>query len=199
MKSKCVVLPLLIIFIGIIFLSSFSSIKATSETFPLVEQGSVSRVVYANQGDRIVGNFTIFNIPTWNDPYTGDPKTYGYAFKIAKVATPVDEVIYESNQQSHASFDVTCRRTGNYILRFNVGAGIGLGNAQATLNYQVVAPTPIPQEPTANPLASIGTNPQLISLITIVVIIVIGGISILLITKSKNRGVKTNSLPPPPP
>jgi hypothetical protein len=116
-----------------------------SESFPLVESASVSRSIFANEGDRLVGNFTVLNIPSWIDSITGNSETIQYAFKISKIEgsekCPTDIVLYEIYQTEHASFNLYCEYTGNYRLRFNVGSGaqdLGIGNMQATLNYDVV-------------------------------------------------------------
>jgi hypothetical protein len=140
MKNLRILLSVLLIF-AVGFFASSIVVNAISETFPLAEDASVSRIVSVDVGDRIVGDFKISNMPTWRDSYTGDPTTYRYEFKIAKIANPVDEVVFEVDQQSQGSFDIACAYTGNYILRFNVGSGIGLGNAQATLNYNVIKPS----------------------------------------------------------
>ena len=98
-----------------------------SESFSLIESASVSRSAFANEGDRIVGNFTVSNIPTWTDAITGNSETVQYAFKISKIEgseqCPTDIVLYEVDQTEHASFDVICEYTGNYRFRFNVGSG----------------------------------------------------------------------------
>ena len=116
-----------------------------SESFPLVESASVSRSVFANEGDRLVGNFSVSNIPTWTDVITGNSETVQYAFKVSKIEgsikCPTDIVLYEIDQTEHASFDVICEYTGDYRFRFNVGSGapdVGIGRMEATLNYDVV-------------------------------------------------------------
>jgi hypothetical protein len=186
MKNKHIIL-LLLLLIGI-SLALVSSANAFSETFPLVESASVSRIVNANIGDRIVGDYTVSNIPTWIETYTGNPKTVQYEFKIAKVEgtynSPQDITVFEVAQTAHSSFDIICPYTGNYILRFNVGSGnpsvTGIGNARATLNYQVVKPTPIPtphSEPISLNLSSIqpqvwiyiGITAGIISIIILVI------------------------------
>lgn len=127
--------------------SFFATISiASSETFSLLEASSVSRIVFANAGDRIVGNFTISNIPIfWNEPFTRNLRTVPYGFKITKIEDQFAEtVIYEEIQTKHSSFDVRCEYTGDYRLRFNVGGGnpaAGIGDMQATLNYEVVMPS----------------------------------------------------------
>ena len=119
--------------------------KAYSESFPLVESASVSRSVYANEGDRIVGNFTVSNIPTWTDSNTGNLQTVQYAFKVSKIEgseqCPTDIVLYEVDQTEHTSFDVYCEFAGDYRFRFNVGSGNlaeGVGNMGVTLTYDVI-------------------------------------------------------------
>ncbi len=135
-------------FLFILCVSVFATtatVKAYSESFPLVECASVSRSVYANEGDRIVGSFTVSNIPTWTDSNTGNPQTVQYAFKVSKIEgseqCPTDIVLYEVDQTEHASFDVYCEFAGDYRFRFNVGSGYlaeGVGSMGATLAYDVV-------------------------------------------------------------
>ena len=115
-----------------------------SESFPLVESASVSRSVFVNEGDRLVGNFSVSNIPTWTDIITGNSETVQYAFKVSKIEgsikCPTDIVLYEVDQTEHASFDVICEYAGDYRFRFNVGSGapeVGIGSMEATLNYYV--------------------------------------------------------------
>jgi hypothetical protein len=122
-----------------------ATVPASSESFPLVESASVSRDVFANEGDHLVGNFTIFNIPTWTDSNTGNPETVEYTFKITKSEGPEkcphETELYGSYQKKQASFDVYCEYTGSYRLRFNVGIcnpTVGIGSMKATLNYDVV-------------------------------------------------------------
>jgi hypothetical protein len=116
-----------------------------SESFPLVESASVSRSVFANEGDRLVGNFSVSNIPTWTDSITGNSETVQFAFKVSKIEgsekCPTDIVLYDVDQIGHASFDLVCEYTGDYRFRFNVGSGapdVGIGSMEATLNYDVV-------------------------------------------------------------
>ena len=131
-----------------------------SESFPLVESASVTRAVFANEGDRIVGNFTVSNVPTWTDSSTKNTETVQYAFKISKIEglekCPTDIVLYEVYQTSHATFDVYCEYTGDYRFRFNVGAGapnLGIGDMEATLNYAIVEDSSI-KDPTETPIPS---------------------------------------------
>jgi hypothetical protein len=138
------------------------TVHASSESFPLVESASVSRDVFANEGDHLVGNYTISNIPTWTDSNTGNPKTVEYTFKIAKSEgsekCPHETELYGAYQKEQASFDVYCEYTGSYRIRFNVGIcnpTVGIGSMKATLNYDVVKSatgdqpnqTPSPQIP----------------------------------------------------
>ncbi len=133
-----------------------------SESFSLVESASVSRSVFANEGDRLVGDFTVSNIPTWTDAKTGNSETVQYAFKVSKIEgleqCPTDIVLYEAYQKDHASFDVVCEYTGDYRFRFNVGTGapdLGIGSMAATLNYDVVKNysyvRPVEKTPTLSP------------------------------------------------
>jgi len=122
-----------------------TTVHASSESFPLVESASVSRDVFANEGDHLVGNFTIFKIPTWTDSNTGKPETVEYTFKITKSEGPEkcphETELYGSYQKEQASFDVYCEYTGSYRIRFNVGIcnpTTGIGSMGATLNYDVV-------------------------------------------------------------
>jgi hypothetical protein len=147
-----------------------------SESFPLIESASVSRSVFANEGDRLVGNFTVSNIPLWIDTTTGNSETVQYAFKVSKIEglekCPTDIVLYEVYQTENASFDVYCEYSGDYRLRFNVGIGdpdFGIGRMQATLNYDVIknssqqkADTSLPT-PTLTPLpkSTAAPNPSL--------------------------------------
>ena len=132
-----------------------------SESFSLLESASVSRSVFANEGDRIVGNFTVSNIPIWTDAITGNSETVQYAFKLSKIEgseqCPTDIVLYEVDQAEHASFDVICEYTGNYRFRFNVGIGapdVGIGRMEATINYDVVQNSsyvrPVEKTPTSD-------------------------------------------------
>jgi hypothetical protein len=134
--------------------------QVNTESFPLVESASVTRAVSANEGDRIVGNFTVSNVPSWTDSSTKNTETVQYAFKISKIEglekCPTDIVLYEVYQRSNATFDVYCEYTGDYRFRFNVGSGapdLGIGNMKATLNYAIVENSSI-QNPTETPTLS---------------------------------------------
>lgn len=136
------------------------SVQVHTESFPLVESASVTRAVFINEGDRIVGNFTVSNVPTWTDSSTKNTETVQYAFKISKIEglekCPTDIVLYEVYQTSNATFDVYCEYTGDYRFRFNVGSGVpdlGIGSMEATLNYAIVEKSSI-QKPTENPTPS---------------------------------------------
>ena len=148
-----------------------------SESFSLVESASVSRSVFANEGDRLVGNFTVSNIQSWTDAITGNLETVQYAFKVSKIEgsekCPTDIILYEVDQTEHASFDVICEYTGNYRFRFNVGTGapdVGIGNMVAMINYDLVknssyvrpvekTPTPDGQLNIEHPTSAIGPQP----------------------------------------
>lgn len=183
-----------------------------SESFSLVESASVSRSVFANEGDRLVGNFTVSNIPTWMDAITGNLETVQYAFKVSKIdgseKCPTDIVLYEVDQTEHASFDVHCEYSGYYRLRFNVGRGapdLGIGSMRATLNYDVIKNsseqqanislptptlTPLPKSNVAiSPSPSIPETPSLTIPFLFVVIIVLAGF-----TFKKNRRGLVQSL-----
>ena len=149
-----------------------------SESFSLVESASVSRSVFANEGDRLVGNFTVSNISTWTDVITGNLETVQYSFKVSKIEgseqCPTDIVLYEVDQTEHASFDVICEYTGDYRFRFNVGIGapdVGIGSMEATINYEVVKNSsyvrPVENTPTSDgqlkvdhPTTIIGPEPH---------------------------------------
>jgi len=150
----------------VVILSEMVTVHASSESFPLVESASVSRDVFANEGELLVGNFTISNIPTWTDPSTGTPQTVVYEFKITEIGGPAncphETELYGAYLEENASFDLYCNYTGIYRLRFNVGSGnptTGIGNMSATLNYDVVSSssvdllneTPSPANPTVEP------------------------------------------------
>jgi hypothetical protein len=129
----------------IVVFAATATVHASSESFPLVEAASVSRDIFANEGDHLVGNFTIYNIPTWSDSNTGNPETVEYTFKITKSEGPEkcphETELYGSYQKEQASFDVYCEYTGSYRIRFNVGIcnpTVGIGSMKATLNYDVV-------------------------------------------------------------
>ena len=150
--------------ISVLLLVSFTgfvqSLQIHSESFPLVESASVTRAVFAAEGDRIVGNFTVSNIPIWIDSSTGNPETVQYAFKISKIEglekCPTDIVLYEAYQTSHDSFDVLCEYTGDYRFRFNVGSGapdLGIGDMEAILNCVIVKNSSI-QNPIETPAPS---------------------------------------------
>ncbi len=172
-----------------------------SESFPLFESASVSRSVFANEGDRLVGNFTVSNIPIWIDSTTGDAQTIQYSFKVSKIEglekCPTDIVLYEVYQTKNASFDVSCEYTGDYRLRFNVGIGapdLGIGSMQATLNYDVIKSspeqansslptptlTPLPKSTaTPNPSLSIPEIPSLTILLLLSIIVAIASLLVL--------------------
>ena len=133
------------------------AVQVHSDSFPLVEAASVTRAVFANEGDRIVGNFTVSNIPTWSDSSTKSAETVQYAFKISKIEglekCPTDIVLYEVYQTNHSSFDVYCEYTGDYRFRFNVGSGapdLGVGSMEAILNYVIIEKSSLPA-PTEKP------------------------------------------------
>lgn len=164
-----------------------------SESFPLVESASVSRSVFAVEGDRIVGNFTISGIPTWIDSSTRNLETVQYAFKISKIEglekCPNDIVLYEVYQTNNASFDVLCEYTGDYRFRFNVGIGapnLGIGSMETTLNYAIVKdssfqnsietpPTSNSQQDVDNALSGTDfTPPLLIEILALIIIFLVG-------------------------
>jgi hypothetical protein len=163
-----------------------------SESFPLVESASVTRSVFAAEGDRIVGNFSVSNIPTWIDSSTGNTETVQYAFKVSKIEglekCPTDIVLYEVYQTNNGSFDVLCEYTGDYRFRFNVGVGgpdLGIGSMEATLNYVVVEnssfqnpiKTTTPSiDPTSvdNSLAGTGITPSLFAGVGVLIVILVG-------------------------
>ena len=158
----------LLLCIGIF--ATTAAANAYSESFPLVESASVTRTVFASEGDRIVGNFAISNIPAWTDSNTGNATTIQYAFKVSKIEgsekCPDDIVLYEVDQTEHASFDVQCPYTGDYRFRFNVGNGAsdtGIGGMQATFNYEVIQNSsnyhPVENLPTVTSQPSV-TPPQ---------------------------------------
>ena len=178
-----------------------------SESFYLVESSSVSRSVFANEGDRLVGNFTVSNIPSWTDAKTGNFETVQYAFKVSKIEgleqCPTDIVLYEADQKDHASFDVVCEYTGDYRFRFNVGTGapdLGIGSMAATLNYEVVKnysyvrlfeKTPT-LSPTQHPTINTGPKPPQIEpfptlLITAVSVFAVGSVIVSLLFFRRHR------------
>ena len=173
-----------------------------SESFPLVESASVTRSVFATEGDRIVGNFSVSDIPSWTDSATGNKETVQYAFKVSKIEglekCPTDIVLYEVYQTNNASFDVICEYTGDYRFRFNVGVGApdsGIGNMKATLNYVVVenssfqkpteTPNPFSSEIDITPSLSATDSPSLlfIGAATLIIISIAGGILGMIIIK----------------
>jgi hypothetical protein len=179
-----------------------------SESFPLVESASVSRSVFANEGDRLVGNFSVSNIPTWTDAITGNSETVQYAFKISKIEgsekCPTDIVLYEVDQTEHASFDVICEYTGEYRFRFNVGSGapdVGIGSMDATLNYDIVknsseqllnislpTPTLTPLPKSNGPIALSPSIPEIPSwIIPMVLSIILAAAGLLLYHKKHKR------------
>jgi hypothetical protein len=138
-------------------LAATATAHASSESFPLVESASVSRDIYANEGDRLVGNFTFSNIPAWTDSTNGNQVTVEYTFKIVKSEGPEkcphETELYGAYQKEHASFDVYCEYTGSYRIRFNVGIGnptAGIGSMEATLNYDVIKSS-TSNQPNQNP------------------------------------------------
>jgi hypothetical protein len=187
----------------LLLLATFTGfVKASnihSESFPLVESASVSRSVFTNEGDRLVGNFTVTNIPTWIDSTTGNSQTIQYSFKVSKIEglekCPTDIVLYEVYQTKNASFDVYCEYTGDYRLRFNVGIGspdLGIGSMKATLNYYVIKSsseqqansamstptlTPLPKSTaTPNPSLSIPEIPSVTILLLLSIMLAIAGL-----------------------
>ena len=177
-----------------------------SESFPLVESASVSRSVFAAEGDRIVGSFTVSDVPTWTDSSTGNPETVQYAFKVSKIEglekCPTDIILFEVYQTNNASFDVFCEYTGDYRFRFNVGISapdFGIGSMKATLNYTVVensffqdvteTPVPSSSEPDFTPSLS-GTDsspPLFIEAAALIIIFIVGGILGMKIVKRSSH------------
>jgi len=145
----------------LVFSGFVQASQICSESFSLVESASVSRSVFANEGDRLVGNFSVYNIPTWTDVISGNSETVQYAFKVSKIEglekCPTDIVMYEADQTERASFDVICEYSGTYRFRFNVGSGApdgGIGKMEATINYAVVQNSsyvkPVEKTPTSD-------------------------------------------------
>jgi hypothetical protein len=176
----------------LIFFSGFVQAEQTySESFPLVESASVTRSVFAAEGDRIVGNFSVSDMPTWTDSSTGNKVTVQYAFKVSKIEglekCPTDIVLYEVYQTNSGSFDVLCEFSGDYRFRFNVGVGppdLGIGSMKATLNYVVVENSSIQNpiktstpslDPTSvdNSLARTGIAPSLLAGVGVLIVILV--------------------------
>ena|SRR3989337_1999459 len=191
----------ILLVLSLSFSASVMLASAYSETFPLVESASVSRIVFANAGDRIVGDFTVSNVPSWNDHYTGNPTTVQYAFIIVKIEgteySSQDIEVFRATQTEHSSFDINCQWTGNYRLRFNVGSGVpgpyvglptkGIGDMKASLNYNVVAPSSngLPDEQSTS--EPIEISPAILAGIVTFIIIVLGGLGIYLFTRSRHK------------
>lgn len=189
------------------------SVQVHTESFQLVESASVTRTVFINEGDRIVGNFTISNVPTWTDSSIKNTETVQYAFKISKIEglekCPTDIVLYEVYQTSNATFDVYCEYTGDYRFRFNVGSGVpdlGIGSMEATLNYAIVENSSI-QKPTENPTPSASQSdmdtshpenevisPLLAGVSALIVIFLLGIVFAVTRAKSFSHRSKTVSL-----
>lgn len=174
------------------FFAGFVQAEQTySKSFSLVESASVTRSVFAAEGDRIVGNFTVSDIPTWTDSSTGNTETVQYAFKVSKIEglekCPTDIVLYEVYQTNNGSFDVLCEYNGDYRFRFNVGVGtpdLGIGSMKATLNYVVVENSSIQNpiktstpsnDPTSvdNSLAGTSITPSLLAGIGVLIVILV--------------------------
>lgn len=203
-----------IAFLLILCISAFATTataNAYSESFPLMESASVTRAVFANEGDRLVGNFSVSNIPTWTDSNTSDSVTVQYAFKVSKIEgseqCPTDIVLYEVDQTEHGSFDIFCEYTGNYRFRFNVGTSnpaTGIGSMGATLKYDVVknssyerpietppvSDAPSTQEP---PRSGIETVPPLLAGVAIFIAIFIL-VVVYAVTRAKVVAPITNQL-----
>ena len=178
-----------------------------SESFPLVESASVTRSVFAAEGDRIVGNFSVSQIPTWTDSFTGNTETVQYGFKVSKIEglekCPTDIVLYEVYQTNNASFDVLCEYTGDYRFRFNVGVGspdLGIGDMKATLNYiivdnssyqnQIKTPAPSHSELDITPYLSGTDSPPtlFIGAATLIIIFFLGSIlGVIIVKKFSHR------------
>jgi len=187
----------------LVFATGFVQAGQTfSESFPLVESASVTRSVFAVEGDRIVGNFTVSNVPTWTDTASGNPETVQYAFKVSKIEglekCPTDIVLFEVYQTNHASFDVLCEYTGDYRFRFNVGTGapdLGVGSMMATLNYIIVENSSIQNtiEPSAPAISqsnvdnslsgTVFTPPLSAGIVALIVIFLIGVVFVVIRAK----------------
>jgi hypothetical protein len=197
-------------FLLILCVSTFATTataNAYSESFPLMESASVTKVIFANEGDRLVGNFTVSNIPTWIDSNNSELATVQYAFKVSKIEgseqCPTDIVLYEVDQTEHGSFDVFCGYTANYRFRFNVGIGdtaAGIGSMRATLNYNVVKnssyerpiQTPLVSDAPSNqesPGSGIETVSPLLAVVVVFIVILILGV-VFVVTRAKGLSHK---------
>jgi len=187
----------------LVFATGFVQAGQTfSESFPLVESASVTRSVFAVEGNRIMGNFTVSNVPTWTDSSSGNPETVQYAFKVSKIEglekCPTDIVLFEVYQTNHALFDVLCEYTGDYRFRFNVGTGapdLGVGSMMATLNYIIVENSSIQNtiEPSAPAISqsnvdnslsgTVFTPPLSAGIVALIVIFLIGVVFVVIRAK----------------
>lgn len=116
----------------------------TSETFPLALYTPIIRNVELQKNDRLVGDFTITNIPWWTNAFVG---VEGYSCSVT-IFDPNNNVILKyTNTIGHSSYSESFNHTafysGVYKIEFDVGSEYyppsGVGNPMATLNYNVVA------------------------------------------------------------
>jgi len=121
-------------------MASIQFANAFSETFPLSENIKIVRMAELQTGDRLVGSFTLSNIPVAKD-ILGNEITYKYSVTIYD---PNGQRIRQYEQTTSDSFDFTATTGGNYKIEFYIhlmGGELylhGLGNACATLRYDIV-------------------------------------------------------------
>jgi hypothetical protein len=139
LRSLSIALSILII-AGL--LASTLIVNAFYETFSLTinppsKDATVVRFVKVNRGDRIIGDFSLFNIPGWS---AGGGSTYPHSVTLYE---PNGGVVFKFDNTNSASFDNTAYNSGDYKFEFYVEIGqwapsLTLDYAQGTLNYEVV-------------------------------------------------------------
>jgi hypothetical protein len=159
-----------------------------SETFPLSQAYGtpIIRNVELQKNDRLVGSFTITNIPWWSNSFVG---VEGYACSVT-ILDPNNNVILEytnkiGDSSYSESFNYTAFYSGVYTIEFGVGSAYyppsGLGNPIATLNYNVVASS-------SSGLSFFGNLPLWLILTITVCIVAIGIVAgVYLISKRKKQ------------
>lgn len=161
----------------------------TSETFQLALYTPIIRNVELQKNDRLVGEFTITNIPKWTNVW-GQQE---YSCSVI-IIDPIGQIFLMYTRTKGDSFNFTASYSGVYRIEFHVGSDFlppsGLGNPVATINYDIVSPS--------SPL--LGIDPFLfIAIIVVATLILIGAALAIVFSRKKSRQTLSQPPLPPPP
>jgi hypothetical protein len=164
-------------------------VHATSETFPLTLYTPIVRNVELQKNDRLVGEFTITNIPKWTNVW--GQQEYSC---LVMIIDPIGQILLMYTRTKSDSFNFTASSSGVYRIQFQVESDFlppsGLGNPLASINYDVVSPSS----------PSLRIDPIfLAAIIVAATLIPIGSALAIVFSRRKSRPILPQPPPPPPP